>query len=133
VDSHYRTLTDRGHRSLGGLSRGGGWALQLGLQNPSLFGALGLHSPGIFVDFAPYIEYTIHKIPVDSRPQIWLDIGDADSELASVNIFEEILTRNSYIHKFHLYSGNHTEGYWSKHVTEYLQWYVQGWQAPAKQ
>ena len=27
IDQNYRTLTDRDHRALGGLSRGGGWAV----------------------------------------------------------------------------------------------------------
>ncbi len=128
VDIHYQTFADRDHRSLGGLSRGGGWAIQLGLENPELFGALGLHSPGIFKGNAPYIEKIIQNIPEESRPRLWLDVGDADSELLSINVFEEILTRNDYIHRFHLYAGAHTEEYWSKHVEEYLRWYAQAWQ-----
>ena len=27
----------------------------------------------------------------------------------------------------HLYSGAHTEQYWSAHVEEYMQWYAEGW------
>ncbi|MEK7784043.1 MAG: alpha/beta hydrolase-fold protein, partial [Chloroflexota bacterium] len=34
IDSHYRTLADRDHRALSGMSRGAGWALRVGLQNP---------------------------------------------------------------------------------------------------
>ena len=34
VDTNYRTLADRGHRSLGGLSRGGGWTIELGFTHP---------------------------------------------------------------------------------------------------
>lgn len=134
VDTHYRTIADREHRSLGGLSRGGGWTIQLGFANPELFGALGLHSPGVFKENAPYLEKTIQNLPQELRPQLWLDVGDADSELASINAFEEILTRNDYVHKFHLYAGDHTENYWGKHVEEYLRWYVQVWQEePAEQ
>jgi enterochelin esterase-like enzyme len=128
VDSHYRTISDREHRSLGGLSRGGGWTIELGMANPGLFGALGLHSPGVFNEDAPYLEKIIQKIPQELRPQLWLDVGDADSELVSIKAFEQILTRNDYVHKFHLYAGDHTELYWGKHVEEYLRWYVQAWQ-----
>ena len=46
LDKNYRTLADREHRSLGGLSRGGGWAVKLGFEHPELFGSLGLAFPG---------------------------------------------------------------------------------------
>jgi enterochelin esterase-like enzyme len=133
VDIRYRTIADRAHRSLGGLSRGGGWAIELGFANPELFGSLGLHSPGVFNENAPYIEKIIQNLPQESRPRLWLDVGDADSELASITSFEQILTRNDYIHSFHLYAGDHTEDYWGRHVQEYLLWYVQGWQEPIEQ
>ena len=128
VDANYRTLADREHRSLGGLSRGGGWVIKLGFTYPELFGMLGLHSPAIFKANAPYIEKIIQGIPDNSRPQLWLDVGDADRELESVISFEEILSRNNYIHKFHLYAGDHTENYWDEHVEEYLRWYTESWQ-----
>ena len=80
---NYRTIADREHRSLGGLSRGGGWTVQLGLEHPELFGALGLHSPAIFKDNAPFVEKIIQSIPQETRPKLWLDIGDCDMELAA--------------------------------------------------
>jgi len=134
VDTNYRTVADRAHRSLGGLSRGGGWVIELGLGHPDLFGSLGLHSPAVFKDNAPYIERTVKGISEETRPRLWMDVGDADRELESVLAFEEILVRNDYFHEYHFYTGAHTEEYWSTHVEEYLRWYVQAWQAePAAQ
>jgi enterochelin esterase-like enzyme len=127
VDSNYRTLADRGHRSLGGLSRGGGWTIDLGFANPELFGALGLHSPAIFVKDGPYVEKMIRALPEEDRPLLWLDIGDVDPELSNVMPFEEKLSSHGYIHEFHLYPGAHTEEYWGAHVEEYLRWYSQRW------
>ena len=49
--------------------------------------------------------------------------------VGSASLLEEILTRNDYIHEFHFFSGDHSETYWSKHVDEYLRWYVKQWQA----
>jgi len=128
VDANYPTLADREHRSIGGLSRGGGWTIKLGFAYPELFGSLGLHSPAIFTEDSFYVEKMIQNIPEESRPQLWLDVGDADRELESVALFEEILSSNNYIHKFHLYAGDHTENYWGEHVEEYLRWYTEGWQ-----
>jgi len=134
VDKNYRTIADREHRSLGGLSRGGGWTVQLGLEHPELFGALGLHSPAIFKDNAPYVEEIIQAIPQETRPELWLDIGDSDMELTRALLLEDILTRNDYLHEFHRFTGEHTENYWSAHVGEYLHWYAQVWQGtPAEQ
>ncbi len=128
VDTTYRTIADRTHRSLGGLSRGGGWTVQLGFQHPELFGSLGLHSPGVFKDNAPYVERILNSIPEEIRPRLWLDVGDADRELQSIQDFEEMLVRSNYFHEYHFYSGDHSEEYWGRHVQEYLLWYVQAWQ-----
>jgi enterochelin esterase-like enzyme len=127
VDANYRTLADRDHRSLGGLSRGGGWTIELGFAHPELFGALGLHSPAIFLSDGPYLEKMVQAIPEQVRPLLWIDIGDTDKELLNVASFEEKLTRNNYIHEFHRYSGDHTENYWGGHVEEYLRWYADKW------
>jgi len=128
VDENYRTLADREHRSLGGLSRGGGWTVRLGFEHPELFGALGLHSPAIFKDDAPYVETIIQAIPEETRSKLWLDIGDSDLELTSSLQLEDILTRNDYLHEFHRFTGDHSENYWNAHLMDYLHWYTQVWQ-----
>ncbi len=56
IDLNYRTLADRQHRAVGGLSLGGGWAAHLGLTHYDLFGSVGLHSPAIRTDDGPYVE-----------------------------------------------------------------------------
>jgi len=127
IDGHYRSLTDRSHRALGGLSRGGGWTVRLGLEHYDLFGALGMHSPAIFTDDAQYIERWIRAIPSDSLPRIWIDAGDQDKELGSIRQFESLLSSDQVPHEWHMYNGDHTENYWHAHVTEYIQWYTDGW------
>ncbi|MCL4530209.1 MAG: alpha/beta hydrolase-fold protein [Chloroflexi bacterium] len=129
VDQHYRTLADRDHRALGGLSRGGGWTIELGLQHYEMFGALGMHSPAIFVEDAPYIEDWIRAVPSNSWPRIWIDAGDQDKELGTIMQFESLLSYYQVPHEWHLYAGDHSENYWSAHVSEYLQWYAEGWVA----
>jgi enterochelin esterase-like enzyme len=127
IDANYRTIPNREHRALGGLSRGGGWTIQLGFENPTLFGSLGLHSPAIFKDNAPYVERDLLSIPEEARPRLWLDAGDNDRELESIMAFEEMLTKNDFPHEFHFNSGDHSEPYWSAHVRDYLRWYAEAW------
>jgi enterochelin esterase-like enzyme len=131
VDANYRTMKDREHRALGGLSRGAGWTVKLGFDHPDLFGMLGLHSPAIFKDGSENIENIIKRMPEKDRPRLWFDIGDADREQGTALLLEEILTRNNYIHEFHQFTGDHSESYWGAHVDEYLRWYVKQWPADA--
>lgn len=134
IDANYRTLPTRENRALGGLSRGGGWTVQLGFDNPDLFGSLGLHSPAIFKGDGPLVQRLLLAIPEESRPRLWLDVGDNDLELDSILEFEGLLTRSGYIHEFHFYSGDHSENYWGGHVREYLSWYAEAWnEAPEEQ
>ena len=44
IDSRYRTMDDRAHRGIGGLSMGGYGALILALRHPDVFGAAASHS-----------------------------------------------------------------------------------------
>jgi enterochelin esterase-like enzyme len=128
VDENYRTIADREHRALGGLSRGGGWTIRLGFEYWELFGTLGLHSPVVFVDDGPILDRLIDGVPVESWPRLWIDIGDRDAELTYTRRLESFLNARSLPHVFHFYSGDHTETYWGAHTEEYLRWYAEGWQ-----
>jgi enterochelin esterase-like enzyme len=127
VDQTYRSAPDREQRALGGLSRGGGWTLRLGLTRWDLFGALGLHSPVVFSSDAAVVDDWIAAVPGESFPRLWLDIGDRDRELGPARLLEESLSYFNIVHQWHQYQGDHSEVYWGQHVAEYLRWYVQGW------
>jgi enterochelin esterase-like enzyme len=129
VDQNYRTLADREHRALGGLSRGGGWAIHLLLTHYELFGTIGLHSPAIFPDDAAILQRLVAAMPPDGWPRLWIDAGDHDSELGNARLFEGLLTSYEVPHEWRMYTGDHTNSYWQAHVTEYLQWYAEGFQA----
>lgn len=130
VDETYRTLRDRDHRAIGGMSRGAGWALRLGLTRWDLFGTIGLHSLAVLQKDASHITDWLADIPSSSQPRLFMDIGDNDSELVMAGLIEAQLNENGMFHEWHLYSGAHTEEYWSAHVEEYIQWYAEGWNDP---
>jgi len=127
IDANYRTIPDRDHRAIGGLSRGGGWAAQLGFENPGMFGSIGLHSPAIFKGDGFLVEKLVQGISEESRPRLWLDMGDVDREWKSILAFEDMLTYHNYPHEFQRYLGDHSELYWGLHVREYLRWYAEAW------
>ena len=127
IDQNYRTFANRDHRAIGGMSRGAGWALRLGLQRWDLFGTLGLHSLAVFGDDRPFLEDMLEPIPPGSWPNIFLDVGESDTELGFNSQFESLLTEFGIPHQWHLYPGAHDEQYWSAHVEEYLRWYAGVW------
>ena len=127
IDATYRTLTDVSQRAIGGLSRGGAWAIRLGTRHPNIFGIIGGHSPAIFYADMQTLPGRVLSIPSDQLPRIWLDAGDSDSEYETVTSFEQFLSKNNIPHEWHEYVGWHEEAYWSAHVEEYLRWYAEGW------
>ena len=128
IDANYRTIPNRDHRSIGGLSRGAGWALELGLAEWKLFGAIGLHSLAVLQGDASRIGKWLADIPPLARPPLFMDIGDNDQELEMARQVESIFNDAGLPHEWHLYSGAHTEAYWSGHVEEYLRWYAEQWE-----
>ncbi|MFC1879520.1 alpha/beta hydrolase [Chloroflexota bacterium] len=129
IDKDYRTLPGRRNRAVGGLSRGGGWAVHLALYYWETFGALGGHSPAIFYDDAQFMRVYLDKIPTASYPRIYIDIGDRDRPglMGAAIWFEELLNEWDIPHEWYLYSGYHSEEYWSDHIEGYLRWYAQEW------
>lgn len=127
IDKTYRTLPISRFRAIGGMSRGAGWALQLGLTHPDLFSIVGLHSLAVFQRDASKVARWIQAIPPASRPVIFMDIGDDDQDLKSTKQIEAVFTQFDVPHEWHLYNGYHTEEYWSAHVEEYIRWYAGQW------
>ncbi len=127
IDQAYRTIPQADRRAIGGLSRGGAWALHIGMRNPGMFGTIGGHSPAIFFADEQSLPRRVLEIPSDRMPRIWLDVGMNDSEYIVIQAFEVFLNKNNVSHIWHEYIGWHDEKYWSAHVHNYLSWYAQAW------
>lgn len=126
IDEQYRTIPDPDFRSIGGLSRGGGLALRIGLQNPDLFHAIGMHSPAN-VSSREYITRRIDQIPPDVQLHLWIDIGDHDPLLESTQLLVSWLEDLGMDLLTFVNTGFHDSNYWSQHVESYLNWYVGTW------
>jgi enterochelin esterase-like enzyme len=129
IDDNYRTYSERQYRAVGGLSRGGAWALHLGLRNWDLFEAVGAHSGFIFHTDTYLVKSWLDEIPIQEMPRIYMDAGDNDRPpiLQSAVWFEDLLTQRGIPHEWHIYSGYHEEAYWQAHLEEYLRWYASEW------
>jgi S-formylglutathione hydrolase FrmB len=79
IDAHYKTLSDRQHRAISGLSMGGHGALYLAIRHQDLYGAAGAISGG--VDFRPF-------------PDNW----DLKKDLGDFNTHKDNWDNNTVIH-----------------------------------
>jgi enterochelin esterase-like enzyme len=129
IDANYRTIADREHRAIGGLSRGASWAIHFALTESDLFGAMGGHSPPVFIEEARKVIEWLDAIAVDQMPRFWLDIGDRDTQniMQSAEFLEQLLSERNIAHEWNIFPGDHSEEYWSAHVEEYLRWYAEPW------
>jgi enterochelin esterase-like enzyme len=129
IDRHYRTISDRSSRAIGGISRGGGWALRIGLLHPDLFASIGLHSPAVLPPDLFRIPDWAPAIPPSEAPRIWIDMGDRDTLRFDLAKLKGVLDESGIHYQAHTYPGEHTSAYWSAHLESYLLWYGLGWQS----
>ena len=128
INETYRIMDNRTYRAIGGLSRGGNWAVHLGLIHWGLFGILGAHSTPSFVTDGPArIREYIQAIPDNKLPRIFMDAGEKDGWISYTHKLEAVFTDENIPHEWYLFQGTHDEEYWSNHIETYLLWYSQGW------
>jgi enterochelin esterase family protein len=114
IDATYRTIPDRDHRALAGLSMGGVQAFQIGLNHLDLFAYLGGFS-GAGAGFGGPIDLkTAHHGVMADGPAfnrrvrlIWLGLGTAEPEQIanSVKAYHQALTDAGIRHVFYLSPG----------------------------
>ncbi len=127
VENNFNVCTERECRAIGGVSRGGGWAMRLAARNFDTFGAVGAHSMGLLNGDAWQIQKHLETRTREEYPRIYLDRGEDDFLYEGIDYFVEVLEMNDIPHEFHLNPGQHDKAYWQAHVAEYLAWYAAGW------
>jgi len=125
VEEHYSACPERECRAIGGLSRGGNWAVKIGLDHWQLFAAVGAHSTPLFSGGISWLNQAVKDMPsVKDAPAMYVDVGNKDENLKQVTEFEKTLTELNVVHEFHQNTGYHEAAYWSVHMEEYLVWYA---------
>jgi enterochelin esterase-like enzyme len=131
VDKRFRTLADPEHRAIGGISRGGVWALEIAFTHPDLFSAVGGHSPALAVNratdnFDPMV--LAKSAPIDAL-RIFLDAGDRDWTRTETQALSKVLADRYIPHTFTVGKGDHDYPYWATQVEAYLRFYGAPWKA----
>ena len=82
IDSHYRTVTDRRGRAIGGISMGGYGATLLGLKRPDKFAAVGAISAALSTGSRPDdVSALVSGLTPDTAPYFYIGCGLQDGVL----------------------------------------------------
>ena len=149
IDKTYRTIADRDHRIIAGLSMGGYGAIKFGLKYSDMFSLVGSFSgafdatrrtektgnkyPSISVVYGPEGSKTradndifalIRLVPDDkiaSLPFIYFDCGTEDPFVEVNREFAALLAEKKVPHEFRELPGKHEWPYWDQQVQEFLR------------
>lgn len=122
VEQKYRTLPDREHRAVMGLSMGGSHSLRCGLGHPEAFAWVGAFSAGGFPDFRTRFQPLLAD-PAGANAKfklIWLGCGRQDPNFAFSENFGRELTAAGIQHTFFTMDGVHNYVVWRRCLLETL-------------
>lgn len=136
IEADYCAWATPAGRAIGGISRGGYWALEIAFRHPADFAGVGGHSAALLDTYAgPNLnpQYTgVNNALGDLR--VYLDAGEGDlGVLPNLERLHEDLENAGIPHEWHLNPGDHSETYWSDQVSNYLAWYAAPWSPDRQQ
>ena len=129
VEATYCAWPDAGGRAIGGLSRGGYWALEIAFRYPDRFASVGGHSPALLdTQAGPDLNPQHTGLNNDLGDlRVYFDIGRDDYLIANVQRLHEEMAAAGVAHTWVLNDGRHENAYWSAHLAGYLAWYTAPW------
>lgn len=135
IDSTYRTIPQKSHRAIGGISLGALQSIHISATHPDMFDYIGLYSPMVH----PFIKYSEHSsfysklkkkqaIQFADPPKLYLImIGKVDFFYLRMNSYCNYLHRKGYEHEYHVSSGGHQWFNWEEYNNMFMQ---QLWKIP---
>jgi len=123
IDSYFRTIPDREHRALAGLSMGGGQAIRIGLHHLDQFAYLGAFSPALFITDTAKDYGGVLADPAKTNRQIrlwWIGVGSDDFLLKPVAGSHEALEKAGIKHVWVESSGGHVWTVWRKYLADFV-------------
>jgi enterochelin esterase-like enzyme len=123
VENHYRTISDRSHRAIAGLSMGGSQTLNIAFANLEKFSAVGVFSSGILGGNLADWERE-HLAALDDPKlkkglkTLWFSTGSSDFLLANSKATVEMFNRHGFSASFRESEGAHTWANWRNYLHE---------------
>lgn len=122
IDAHFRTIPDRDHRALAGLSMGGAQALRIGFNHLDQFSYLGAFSPAIDITDTKKDYDGALADPAKVNQQLlllWIGIGTDDFLHAPVSESHQVLEKAGIKHVWVESSGSHVWTVWRKYLADF--------------
>lgn len=122
IDASFRTIPDREHRALAGLSMGGAQALRVGFNHIDQFAYLGAFSPAIQITDVRSDYDGVLASPEKVNQQLrllWIGIGREDFLHDPVSASHEALERAGIKHVWMESSGAHVWTVWRKYLADF--------------
>lgn len=126
IDSHYRTLADKSHRAIAGLSMGGFHSLHISKQNPDMFNYVGLFSAAIMPDAkatSPIYQDFDNKLKIqfDKKPALyWIGIGNKDFLYKANTEYRQKLDSMGVKYTYFESEDGHIWKNWRIYLTEFV-------------
>ncbi len=129
IEAQYCAWPASEGRAIGGMSRGGYWALEIAFRHPEQFASVGGHSAALLDNYGgqainPEDTGLTNELG-DLR--VYLDIGENDWVISNVQRLHERMEAAGIAHEWVLQEGRHEEAYWAAHVNDYLTFYAAAW------
>src|SRR5262245_8964665 len=122
IDANFRTIADREHRAVAGLSMGGGQAMRIGLGHLDKFAWVGTFS-GAVRDFNIESSYGgALRDAADANRQLrllWVGCGTEDRLIQSARDLHQTLTQHHIEHAWYEIPGSHEWQVWRKHLHDF--------------
>ncbi len=122
TDAHYRTLTDRDHRAIAGLSMGGMQTLAISLRNSASFGWVGVFSSGWLPSALKEAqEVDLAEYHANGKPfhLYWFSIGQYDFLLENCHQTVDLLNKSGIKTELHESGGYHAWTNWRDYLNEF--------------
>ncbi len=122
VDRNYRTVANRDHRALAGLSMGGLQTLTISLQHSELFSYIGIFSSGWFEQMRPQVEKTeLAPYQASGKPfkLYWVNAGKLDIAAANSAATVELLKKYGIQVESHESEGFHAWNNWRDYLHQW--------------
>lgn len=126
VEKHYRTINDRAHRAIAGLSMGGGQTLGIGFSHLDEFAYIGVFSSGIFGGGGAGGTWETQRAKMlddaslkKDLKVLWFSTGVDDGLMNTTKSTVELLKKHGFNPEFKESQGGHVWLNWRDYLVEF--------------